>query len=55
MFAVYSLRYIIQKHFPSIIGDKNNHINLNLAELDAYISDLVFPIHDEAANKVLKL
>jgi hypothetical protein len=31
MFAVYSLRYIIQKNFPNIIGDKKNHMHLNLA------------------------
>lgn len=46
MFAVYSLRYIMQKYFPNVIGDKKNHINLSLPELDEFICDLVFPIHD---------
>lgn len=30
MFAVYSLRYILQKYFPSIIGDKSVHKDMNL-------------------------
>jgi len=29
-FAVYSLRYILQKSFPTIISNKNIHKNMNL-------------------------
>lgn len=30
MFAVYSMRYILQKSFPTIIGDKKTHNKMNL-------------------------
>lgn len=29
-FAVYCLRYILQKSFPTIIGEKKIHMNMNL-------------------------
>lgn len=54
MFAVYSMRYILQKSFPTIIGDKSINKNMSLSELDTFISGLVFPIHDEVAQKKLK-
>ena len=55
MFAVYCLRYIMQKSFPNVIGDSSNHKNLNLEQLDKYLSDLIFPIHDIDSQKLLRL
>ena len=54
MFAVFCMRYILQKSFPTIIGDKNMNKNMSLQELDTFICGLVFPIHDEVAQKKLK-
>ena len=53
-FAVYSLRYILQKSFPNIIGDKNIHKNMNYTELSQYIGDLSFPLNDTSALKKFK-
>lgn len=44
----------MQKYFPNVIGDKKNHIDLSLPDLDKFVCELVFPIHDEAAQKLLK-
>ena len=42
-FAVYCMRYLMHKHFPNIIGARRN---MTLEELDVFLGDLVFPIHD---------
>lgn len=54
LFAIYGLRYILQKSFSQIIGDKKINMHMSITELDYFLSDLVFPIHDEAAQKKLK-
>lgn len=52
--AIYALRYIMQKSFPNIIGNKNIHKNMDLFELNQYISDLKFPINDDSSMKKLR-
>lgn len=44
----------MNRYFPSVIGSPKNNMSLSLAELDEFVSDLVFPIHDESAQKILK-
>ena len=42
----------MHKHFPNIIGHRRN---MTYEELDIFLSDLVFPIHDEVSQKKLKI
>lgn len=45
----------MQKSFPNVIGETKNHKNLSLEELDKYMCELIFPIHEIDAQKLLKL
>ena len=47
------MRYLLHKHYPNVIGLHRN--NMTYEELNEFLGDLVFPIHDEVTQKKLKL